>query len=172
VPTPQYILDLRRSWGHQPLLLPGVSGVVLDGPPDHLRVLLARRSDTGRWSIPAGIVEPDEQPADCVVRELWEETRVVVRPERLALLVLDPEQTYPNGDRCQFVSMTFRCAYVSGEATVGDEESSAVGWFEIDDLPEELTARGRRRLAAALPASGPCLFEEGGRLRPDGAGSR
>ena len=109
--------------------------------------------------MPAGIVEPDEQPADCIARELWEETRVHARPERLALLSTDPEITYPNGDRCQFISMTFRCRYLSGDAEVGDEESTDVGWFAVDALPDDLTPRARQRIASALPEAGPCLFE-------------
>lgn len=159
MPTPAYITDLRTVWGHRPLLLPGVSGVVVDGVPGRERVLLVRRADTGRWSVPAGIVEPGEQPADCIARELWEETRVRVRVERLALLRTDPEITYPNGDRCQFIAMTFRCGYESGEATVGDEESTDVAWFAVDGLPPDLSEHARRRIASALPIEGPCLFE-------------
>jgi 8-oxo-dGTP pyrophosphatase MutT (NUDIX family) len=158
MPTPDYIRALRETWGHRPLLLPGVSGVVVWGAPGVERVLLVRRTDTGQWSVPAGIVEPDEQPADCIARELWEETRIRARPERLSLLSTDPEITYPNGDRCQFISLTFRCRYVSGVATVGDEESTAVGWFAADALPAELSDRARRRVASALPLDGPCWF--------------
>ncbi len=79
VPTPDYILDLRRSYGHGRLLLPGVSAVVLRtdlGDPPEPHMLLTRRSDNGQWALPAGIVEPDEQPATTIVRELVEETRV------------------------------------------------------------------------------------------------
>ena len=157
--TPAYILALREVWGHQPLLLPGVAGVVLDDSTGTERVLLVRRSDNGRWSVPAGIVEPGEQPADCIARELWEETRVVARPMRLALLSTDPEITYPNGDRCRFISLTFRCSYVSGEPTVGDEESTDVGWFALDALPEDLSERGRQRIEVSRAAQGDCVFE-------------
>ena len=102
-------------------------------------------------------------PADCIARELWEETRIVARPQRLALLSADPEVTYPNGDRCQFISMTFRCAHESGEPEVGDEESTAVGWFGLDRLPDDLSERGRRRIQVALPLQGECVFD----VRPD-----
>ena len=165
MPTPAYIAALREVWGHQPLLLPGVSGVVLRGDPGRERVLLGRRADTGRWSVPAGIVEPGEQPADCLVRELWEETRVRVSVERLAAVMADDPLTYPNGDICQFISMTFRCRYLSGEAAVGDEESLAVAWFGLTELPDELSERGRRRIAAALSTESACQFLVGDPIR-------
>ena len=158
MPTPDYITELRKVWGHRPLLLPAVSGVVLRGDPGHEQILLGQRSDNGRWSLPAGIVEPGEQPADSLVRELWEETRVRVVVEGLVSLIADQEVTYPNGDRCQYISMTFRCRYASGEAAVGDEESLAVGWFDLDALPADLSERGRQRIAAALSAEPACTF--------------
>ena len=161
MPTPDYILAIRKSYGSGPLLLPGVSAVVVDGAPGAERLLLVRRSDDGRWSLPSGIVEPGEQPADSLVREVQEECCVSISPERLVLLSADPEITYPNGDRCQFISMTFRCSYRGGEAAVGDEESTAVAWFDTTDLPE-LTANQLRRIACALAPAGPTTFDRVG----------
>ena len=43
----------------------------------------------------------------------------------------------------------FACTWVAGDAHVADDESVAVGWFGLDDLPpmrEEMLAR----IAAAL----------------------
>ena len=161
MPTPSYILDIRRSYGQGRLLLPGVSAVVVrdDLEPGNSHILLLRRSDTGRWSLPAGIVEPDEQPATTIVRELFEETRVKARADRLALLTTDPELTYPNGDRCQYISMTFRCSYLAGKAQVGDEESIEVTWFRTDQLPDELPALLRRRIDTALADREACVFD-------------
>lgn len=160
MPTPDYILELRRAYGQGRLLLPGVTAVVLRDDPDGPgpQVLLHRRSDTGRWSLPSGIVEPDEQPAAALAREVLEETGVEVTVERLVLLVTDPEISYANGDRCQYVSLTFRCRYVAGQAVVADDESTEVGWFALDALPE-LDDRQRRRLAAGLRDSPECEFE-------------
>lgn len=157
--TPDYIRELRRTYGQGRLLLPGVSGVVLrEDRAVGAELLLVRRSDTGRWSLPAGIVEPAEQPATTLVRELLEETRVRVEVQRLALLTTDPDLVYPNGDRCQFVSMTFRCRYLDGEAVVGDAESTEVAWFALPEVPD-LGALQRRRLACALPESALCVFD-------------
>ncbi|WP_375423194.1 NUDIX domain-containing protein [uncultured Friedmanniella sp.] len=160
MPTPPYITKLRLAYGSGPLLLPGVCGVVLRDDPatGRQQLLLGRRSDTGRWALPAGIVEPGEQPATTLVRELWEETRVVVTVERLAWVVAQPELVYPNGDRCQFITSVFRCRYVSGEAAVGDEESSAVDWFDLDALPE-LQTKERDAIDTALSERQECRFE-------------
>ena len=160
MPTPQYILDLREHVGHALLLLPGVSGVVLRGDAPDQELLLVRRSDNGRWALPAGIVEPGEQPAVCIQREILEETMVEARVERLALLRTDQPKTYPNGDVCQFLSMAFRCTYLGGEAGVGDEESTAVEWRRLADLPD-LGERDRERIEAALAQRGETLFELG-----------
>lgn len=157
MPTPAYVRDLRRYVGHDLLVLPGVSGVVarpLRGSPE---ILLVRRADTGEWTLPSGIVEPGEQPADGLAREIWEETRIEVQVDRLALLSTDPVR-YPNGDRCTFVSMTFRCHYLAGKAEVGDEESQEVRWFGLDALPE-LSERMARRLRLALPVRGETVFD-------------
>ncbi|MEV5974102.1 NUDIX domain-containing protein [Streptomyces sp. NPDC051921] len=131
--TPDFIRDLRVSAGHQLLFLPGVSAVVFDSRG---RVLLGRRADTGMWAIVGGIVEPGEQPAACAVREVYEETGVRCEVERVVLVqTLRKPVVYPNGDQCQFMDVSFRCRAVGGEARVNDEESTEVGWFELDALP-------------------------------------
>jgi 8-oxo-dGTP pyrophosphatase MutT (NUDIX family) len=161
VPTPDYIVTIRRVYGQGRLLLPAASAVVVrtDLEPGRVHLLFTKRSDTGRWSLPAGIVEPSEQPAAATLRELWEETRITAQVERLALLTTDPDVVYPNGDRCQFISMCFRCRYVTGEAQVGDEESIEVGWFPADELPEELSDIQRRRIRCALQEQEACVFD-------------
>ena len=161
MPTPEYIAAIRRVYGQGRLLLPGVSAVVVrdDLEPGRVHLLLTRRSDTGRWSLPAGIVEPFEQPAAAMLRELAEETRITAEVERLALLRTDPDVVYPNGDRCQFIAMCFRCRYVSGEAQVGDEESTEVAWFAADELPDDLTDIQQRRIRCALEDRNDCVFD-------------
>ena len=161
MPIPDYVAAIRRVYGQGRLLLPGVSAVVLrdDLERGRVQLLLTRRADTGRWSLPAGIVEPCEQPAAASLREVLEETRITAEVERLALLTTDPDVTYPNGDTCQFVSMCFRCRYVSGAAQVGDEESTEVAWFRADELPDELSAIQRRRIQCALQDRQDCIFD-------------
>ncbi|MGP3953302.1 NUDIX hydrolase [Streptomyces sp. 7N604] len=152
--TPDFIRELRASAGHQLLWLPGVSAIVFD---DDGRVLLGRRTDTGRWSIIGGICDPGEQPAQTAVREVYEETAVRCVPERVVLVqALDPIE-YPNGDLCQFMDITLRCRAVGGEARVNDEESLDVAWFPLDRLPD-LEDFVLMRIKQAL-GEGPAWFE-------------
>ena len=133
MPAPDYVLKLREKIGHDPLWLPGVRGVVVNGAGE---ILLGRRADNGKWALINGILEPGEEPAAGLVREIEEETGVVVEVERLLDVVVNGPVTFPNGDVCTFLSVEYRCRYVSGEARVNDDENLEVGWFSPRDLPD------------------------------------
>jgi len=66
-----YIRRLREAVGSDLLLVPSVAGIIFDHDG---RILLVRQADDGVWSTPGGAIEPNEEPADAVVREVWEET--------------------------------------------------------------------------------------------------
>lgn len=146
MPISPYVRNLRADVGHGLLLLPGVTAVVFD---DAGRLLLGRRSDNGRWALIAGVMDPGEQPAETIVREVYEETAVHVVPERVTSVLTQPPVEYPNGDRCEYVDITFRCRAVGGTARVNDDESLDVGWFALDDLPP-LAELIRHRITCAL----------------------
>ena len=133
--TPDFILKLREKIGHETLWIPGARAVVFD---DDGRVLLGQRADNGRWGLITGILEPGEEPAPGLLREVLEETGVVAEAERLVSVDTVGPTVYPNGDSCHFLTLVFRCRYVSGEARVNDDESLAVGWFRPEDFPELL----------------------------------
>jgi 8-oxo-dGTP pyrophosphatase MutT (NUDIX family) len=156
VAIPEFLRELRASIGQRLVFLPGVSAVVLD---DRHRVLLVRRSDNGQWTIVGGIPEPGEQPAQAVVREVYEETAVRAVPERVISVYAEEPTVYPHGDQVQFMTITFRCRAVGGEARVNDDESIDVGWFALDELPPLGDGcLGRIRLALA---DEPTWFEGG-----------
>ena len=132
------------------------------------RLLLGRRSDTGNWALPGGIIDPGEEPADAAVREIFEETGVIAVPERLVSVSVAPPTTYRNGDQVQYLDHTFRCRAAGGEAQVNDSESVEVGWFPLGALPP-LSERTLRLLqlatsdvtAAAFVFSGVARIREG-----------
>jgi 8-oxo-dGTP diphosphatase len=144
----EYIRRLRLKIGHELLFMPGATGIVID---EAGQVLLHRRSDNGQWWLPGGAIDPGEEPADAVVREVWEETGVRVVPERVLGVYggLDHFGRYPNGDEIGMVSVVFVCRPVGGEPAVNDEESLEVRYFLPDALPE-LLPRHRSYIELAL----------------------
>ena len=158
MPIPAFVAALRARVGTALLWLPGASAVILD---DSDRLLLVRRADTGRWALVSGIVEPGEEPAHCVTREAQEEAGVTIEVESLAYVSTTPPVTYPNGDRAQYLDLTFLCRHVGGEPVVGDDESTDVGWFPLAALPEDLIPTSRERIRNALAHRG----DPGGRAR-------
>lgn len=148
MPTPEFILKLRKKIGHDLLWLMGVSGYVED---EQGRVLLGRRSDTGEWAMVYGINEPGEEPADTVAREVKEETGVdVIVTDLVSVKSSKKVLTYANGDNTMYMDHLFLCKPDPNgnmEPFVGDEESLSVGWFSPDDLPEPLAATTVERMA-------------------------
>lgn len=113
-----YLTDRRRRVGHGLLLLPVVV-------TDEGQVLLQRRSDNRQWGIPGGVIEPGEPPARTVVRETFEETGILVRPQEL-LGVDGGERTrfvYPNGDQVEPTIVVFQCRPIGGKLATTDAES-------------------------------------------------
>jgi 8-oxo-dGTP pyrophosphatase MutT (NUDIX family) len=159
MPTPEFVIGLRKRIGHEPLWLATAAGIVLD---EDRRLLLGRRADTGRWAIPGGIVDPGEEPADCAVREIFEETGVIAVPERLVETGISRPITYPNGDQVQYLELTFRCRAVGGQARVNDPESVEVAWFSLDSLPEMHGYSTRVITTDALEGEGPAAFRFSG----------
>jgi ADP-ribose pyrophosphatase YjhB (NUDIX family) len=155
MPTPKFILDLREKIGHDLLWLSGLTAVVLN---DRDEVLLVKRADNGRWSLVAGILEPGEQPAVGLVREIQEETAVEAAVERLVSVESLPPASYPNGDQVQFLDLCFRCRPLRGDPRVNDDESLDVRWWPLNALPD-LTDRERVCIERALPPGLQPAFE-------------
>jgi len=149
MPIPDFVLSLRSQVGHGLLWMPGVSAVVIHGDG---RLLLGRRADNGLWAVVSGILEPGEQPAMGAVREVLEETGIHVVVEGLAAVSSNPETVrYENGDRAQYLDLTFLCRAIGpDDPQVGDDESTAVGWFEANALPAPMMKSSHVRIAHAM----------------------
>ena len=103
---------------------------------DHLLLLKATDFTDGQtfWVIPGGGREEGETEADCVRREVLEETHLQVKVERLLL----DEPNIPDNIYQRF--KTYLCQIVGGEARPGIEPEvdtadqvtiMAIGWFDL-----------------------------------------
>src|SRR3982750_2227707 len=124
----EYLRELRTLVGPRLLLLPGVAAIVRDAEG---RVLFMRRADDGRWGLPAGAVDPGESPAEAIVREVREETGLVVRPARVAGVFggVRFRHRYPNGDEAEYVAVVFDCEVSGGELASRDGEALDLRYF-------------------------------------------
>ncbi|MFD1824168.1 MULTISPECIES: NUDIX hydrolase [Mumia] len=162
MPIPPYVAALRTRIGTDLLWLPGVTAVVLDD--DGGQILLGRRADSGEWALLSGILDPGEEPAVGIVREVREETGVDVVVEALAAVTVTERLRYPNGDESQYLDLCFVCRPVDAEsaqrAHAADDESLEVAWFAVDEIPDVFAATSAVRLDRTLdfmlaPARGP-----------------
>ena len=130
---------------------------------DRGEVLPNRRADSGGWALLGGIVDPGEQPADAVVREVYEEAGIRVVPARLTRGVpLAGGSAYPNGDHSQYVFTAFECVPVDDTPPrVNDDESMDVGYFPLGALPD-LPPDHRERLDHALENHKAAYFRAAG----------
>ena len=143
MPTPEFVLDLRKHVGHSQLWLPGVTAVIIrDVPPGAPNsavpeVLLVRRADNGQWTPVTGIVDPGEEPHVAAVREAKEEVGVDIAVEALLGVGVVGPVTYPNGDETVYMDTAMRCVVVGPSDTpvISDDENSEAGWFSVMQLP-------------------------------------
>lgn len=127
----------------------GASAFVLN---ERGEVLLQKREDNGHWGMPGGRADPGESIAETCAREVWEETGFEVRVDRLIGVYSDPTQynigRYRDGAINQFVNVCFACTITGGAMRISDE-STDIGFFPLDALPEPLLASHRVRIADA-----------------------
>lgn len=136
MPMSEYLRNLRSKVGHDLTLMPSVMMIVSD---DRGRILLVRNADFDSWTPPGGSIEPNESPKDAAVREMREETGLLVEPVRIIGVYGGPEYrfVYPNGDIVSYVATVFECKVVSGEMAPDHEESLDVRYFaeaELDSI--------------------------------------
>jgi 8-oxo-dGTP diphosphatase len=105
--------------------------------------LLIKRRDDGTWQPPGGLLERGERLGDGVVREVREETGVVVGVNRVSGVYESPD--------FNVVSVVFACNYLYGDVATSDETLS-VSWVSRLEVPNLVTdAYSCRILDALLP---------------------
>jgi ADP-ribose pyrophosphatase YjhB (NUDIX family) len=126
----------------------GADAAVFD---EHDRVLLVRRADDDKWGLIAGWVDPNESPAQTVVRELGEEVGAVARVDALVGVFFRPAdpREHPHGT----VSVLYLCSIAPGELRAQEHEVREIAYRAIDDVRADEWHHNHQMLArAALDA--------------------
>jgi ADP-ribose pyrophosphatase YjhB (NUDIX family) len=97
------------------------------------RVLMVREVSDGRWTLPGGWADVNQTAAECVIREISEESGFQARVLRLAAV-----HDYRKRNRLRHIDsiykMFFICELVGGSARPS-HETSDVGFFSRSELP-------------------------------------
>lgn len=157
MPVPPFVARLRALVGNELLWLPGVTAVVINAA-GHL--LLVRRSERDQWALVRGVLGPGEQPADGILREIREETGVIAKVEAISSIRSDEPMQYPNGDRAQYLEITFLCSVVKMRTDEVRREPFKTAWFAPESLPTGMLPDSRTRVDRTLefladPGNGP-----------------
>ena len=143
-----------RAYPDRPFLAVSAA-IIRDG-----RVLVARRARGpayGIWTMPGGVVEAGETLIEALVREIAEETAMIVEPVALAghreVVVRDDDKRVSR----HFVIMCFATRWISGEPQLNEELAEA-RWLKPDELGGLKTTEGLAEIVAAaferMPAAG------------------
>jgi 8-oxo-dGTP pyrophosphatase MutT (NUDIX family) len=133
MPISEYLRNLRAKVGSALLLVPSVTGLIFDR---HNRLLLLRHANGDLWAAPGGAIDPGEAPQDAVVREVWEETGLLVTPVQLCGVFSGAEFRigYANGDEVLYVMAVFECREIGGTLTADGEETLEARYVDAADL--------------------------------------
>jgi 8-oxo-dGTP diphosphatase len=124
---------VRREYPEAPIV--GGGAVVIDQG----KVLLVRRGQAplkGEWSLPGGALELGETLQQGVVREIFEETGLVVAP--IGIVDILDRITHDEESGCvqyHYVLIDFVCRVTSGILNVGSDADEA-RWVHPDSLQE------------------------------------
>jgi ADP-ribose pyrophosphatase YjhB (NUDIX family) len=125
-------------------IVPGGSAVITD---DHGRILMQRRSDSGNWALPGGVMDIGETLQQCVVREVKEETGLDIEITGLLGIYTDPAHViaYADGEVRQEFNVTYLGRVVGGAITVSPESTEVrfIDPAEFSHIPIHDTVRLR-----------------------------
>ncbi len=98
---------------------------------DKGEILLMERADTGDWCLPCGWVEALERPSDAAVREVWEETGLIVEVKQLVGVFT--RMPSPKFGPHTMIAVVHLCQVVGGELTLSHEGLDLRYW-PIDEM--------------------------------------
>jgi 8-oxo-dGTP diphosphatase len=147
VTTIRFTPEETAAWyASVPKLALSASGVLRDRQG---RIALVRNTYRDGWSLPGGVVDDNEAPADAAVREVREE----LGHETHAPVTLLAVQWAARGSGTQqFLSLTFDVGFCEDPSALvpQEDEIAEIAFFPLDDLPEGVRPYMRGRIDAIV----------------------
>jgi ADP-ribose pyrophosphatase YjhB (NUDIX family) len=114
-------------------IVPAVSAVIFS--TNKRKLLLQKRADNYKWSLPGGQVDPGENVEEAIIREVKEETGFDIIVQKLTGVYSNPNHiiAYADGEIRQQFSICFLCEITGGTKATSDE-SIEVRFFSIEEL--------------------------------------
>src|SRR6516225_7414256 len=125
LPTPGVSIDTNRVSGS---VIRCVGGVIKDRQGRLLLIKRGHAPGAGLWSLPGGRIEPGETDAEALVREMHEETGLVIEAGQLIGTVRRPAQ-----DGGVFDIRDYAATVIGGTLRPGDDAADA-RWVDADEL--------------------------------------
>jgi ADP-ribose pyrophosphatase YjhB (NUDIX family) len=126
------VIQGKRA-GKNGKLAVGCSAAVFD--ESHERLLLICRADDGKWAVPGGYMEAGEDFSEACAREVFEETGLQVKVQRLISIYTAPNLLleYADGNRWQLVILHFEVKILGGKLTPSDE-STELNFYKMKEI--------------------------------------
>jgi ADP-ribose pyrophosphatase YjhB (NUDIX family) len=109
---------------------------------DEEEILLIQRADSGIWLYPTGWADIGYSASEVAVKEVKEETGIDVE---VAQLIACFDGLRLGFTRVPLYSLVFHCRAIGGELEPHPLETTGVGWFAEDALPERIASADRWR---------------------------
>ncbi len=144
----EYYQEVRKYVGHRPLILPGAVVIIQN---DHKEILLQERKP-GIYGLPGGLMDLGESLEETASREVLEETGLSVTDLTLGHVFSGPDYYFKidNGDEFYSVTVVYLTKTYSGELQSNEVETLSLGFYPIDDLPDQLLASNKKFLEICL----------------------
>ena len=123
---------MKRRYPKRPVV--GVGAVIID----RYRILLEKRKNEpskGKWSVPGGLVELGESVEEAVVREVQEETGLVVDKPRLVDVVNYVSLGEKGAVIYHYVILDYLVAVRSGKVKAASD-ADALRWVPFNEVEE------------------------------------
>lgn len=113
---------------------------------DNEKILMLKRVDNGKWTLPGGTMELNESLIDCAIREVREETGLAVQVIDVIGTYTDPDVRieYSDGEVRREFTIVYYGTAINSEVVI-DDESSDYAWIPMTDVEGYPMAKSQQK---------------------------